>query len=295
MLGKVFLDEGDIILTELPTYLAAINAFKQYGPKMIGLQMDQDGIKMDALEKTLKDLKLKGKKPKFLYTVPTCQNPAGITLSLERRKYLLELASDYDFLILEDDPYSFFLYEPIDIKHLKSMDSEGRVIYLSTFSKILSPGMRLGWIAAEESLIEKFVLVKQSMDLCTSRILQYIASEAIKRKIIHENLPKSCELYKNKRDRMLKALETYFPEGCQWTKPIGGLFIFAWLPEKIDAKEMIEDSVKNYGVAYVPGQSFFVDGSGRNSMRLNFTYSSMELIDEGIMRLGKVIRQRVNN
>lgn len=292
MFGKVFIDQGDVILIELPTYLAAINAFKQYGPRFIGLRMDDDGIEVDTLEEVLKDLRSKGEKPKFLYTVPTCQNPAGITLSLERRKRLLELASKYDFLIIEDDPYSFFLYEPMEIRHLKSMDSEGRVIYISTFSKILSPGLRLGWIAADESFVERFVLAKQSMDLCTSPLLQYIASEALNRNIIQENLPRSCELYRKKRDRMLAALDKHFPEDCRWTKPIGGLFIFAWAPESVDTKEMIMDSVNKYGVAYVPGQSFFVDGSGRNTMRLNFTFAKMEMIDEGIERLGKVIRQR---
>lgn len=294
MFGKVFIDQGDVILIELPTYLAAINAFKQYGPRFIGLRMDDDGIEVDTLEEVLKDLRSKGEKPKFLYTVPTCQNPAGITLSLERRKRLLELASKYDFLIIEDDPYSFFLYEPMEIRHLKSMDSEGRVIYISTFSKILSPGLRLGWIAADESFVERFVLAKQSMDLCTSPLLQYIASEALNRNIIQENLPRSCELYRKKRDRMLAALDKHFPEDCRWTKPIGGLFIFAWAPESVDTKEMIMDSVNKYGVAYVPGQSFFVDGSGRNTMRLNFTFAKMEMIDEGIERLGKVIRQRAS-
>ena len=293
MFGKVFIDEGDVVLTELPTYLAAINAFKPYGPRLIGIKMDDEGIEMDSLIEVLKELNKRGKKPKFLYTVPTCQNPAGITLSMERRKRLLELASEYDFLIIEDDPYSFFVYEPIEIKHLKSLDTEGRVIYLSTFSKILSPGIRLGWIAAEESFIEKFVLAKQSMDLCTSPLLQYIAYGALKRKVIQNNLPKSRELYRQKRDIMLKALERYFPEGCRWTKPIGGLFIFAWVPENIDTKEMIQDCVQNHGVAYVPGRSFFVDGSGRNTMRLNFTYPSIDLIEEGIERLGNVIKQRI--
>jgi 2-aminoadipate transaminase len=293
LFGKVFIDEGDVVLMELPTYLAAINTFKAYDPEFVGLKMDDDGIIIDSLESILKELQSKHKKLKFLYTVPTCQNPTGVTLSMERRKRLLELASEYDFLIIEDDPYSLVLYEPIDVASLKSMDGEGRVIHLSTFSKILSPGLRLGWVVADDRLIEKFILAKQGMDLCTSPLLQYIAYGALKRKVIHENLTKIRALYKTKRDKMLEALETYFPEGCKWTNPIGGLFIFAWLPQKVNTKELIQDCIKKHKIAYVPGQSFFVDRSGTNTMRLNFSYPAMDEIEEGIKRLGQAIKERL--
>ncbi len=293
LFGKVFIDEGDVVLMELPTYLAAINTFSAYNPEFVGLKMDDDGIIMGSLEDVLKELQSKHKKVKFLYTVPTCQNPTGVTLSMERRKRLLELASEYDFLVIEDDPYSLILYEPIDVAPLKSMDTEGRVIHLSTFSKILSPGLRLGWVVADDRLIEKFVLAKQGMDLCTSPLLQYIAYGALERKVIHENLTKIRALYKTKRDKMLEALETYFPKGCKWTTPIGGLFIFAWLPEKVNTKELIEDCIKKHKIAYVPGQSFFVDGSGTNTMRLNFSYPAMDEIEEGIKRLGQAIKERL--
>lgn len=293
MFGKVFIDEGDVVLMELPAYLAAINAFKLYNPEFFGLKMDDYGIIMDSLESVLKELKSKHKKVKFLYTVPTCQNPTGVTLSVERRKRLLELASEYDFLIIEDDPYSLILYEPIDVAPLKSMDGEGRVIYLSTFSKILSPGLRLGWVFADTRLIKKFVLAKQGMDLCTSPLLQYIAYVALKRKVIQENLAKIRGLYKTKRDKMLEALETHFPEGCKWTTPIGGLFIFVRIPEKVNTKELIQDSIEKYKVAYVPGQSFFVDESGTNTMRLNFSYPAMDEIEEGIKSLGQAIKERL--
>jgi len=293
LFGKVFIDEGDVVLMELPTYLAAINTFRAYNPEFVGLKMDDDGIIMDSLESILKELQSKHKKLKFLYTVPTCQNPTGVTLSMERRKRLLELASEYDFLIIEDDPYSLILYEPIDVTPLKSMDTEGRVIHLSTFSKILSPGLRLGWVVADDRLIEKFVLAKQGMDLCTSPLLQYIAYGALERKVIHENLTKIRALYKTKRDKMLEALETYFPHGCKWTTPIGGLFIFAWLPEKVNTKELIQDCIKKHKIAYVPGQSFFVDRSGTNTMRLNFSYPAMDEIEEGIKRLGQAIKERL--
>jgi len=293
LFGKVFIDEGDVVLMELPTYLAAINTFRAYNPEFVGLKMDDDGIIMGSLESILKELQSKHKKVKFLYTVPTCQNPTGVTLSMERRKRLLELASEYDFLIIEDDPYSLVLYESIDVAPLKSMDTEGRVIHLSTFSKILSPGLRLGWVVADDRLIEKFVLAKQGMDLCTSPLLQYIAYGALERKVIHKNLTKIRALYKTKRDKMLEALETYFPKGCKWTNPIGGLFIFAWLPEKVNTKELIEDCIKKHKIAYVPGQSFFVDGSGTNTMRLNFSYPAIDEIEEGIKRLGQAIKERL--
>jgi 2-aminoadipate transaminase len=293
MFGKVFINEGDVVLLELPTYLAAINAFRSYNPEFVGLRMDDGGIMMDSLESILKELESKHKKVKFLYTVPTCHNPAGVTLSMERRKRLLELASEYDFLIIEDDPYSLILYEPIDVAPLRSMDTEGRVIYLSTFSKILSPGLRLGWVVADNRLIEKFVLAKQGMDLCTSPLVQYIAYGALKRKVIQENLTKTRALYKTKRDKMLKALETCFPEGCKWTTPIGGLFIFVWVPERVNTKELIQECIKKYKVAYVSGQSFFVDGSGTNTMRLNFSYPTLDEIEEGIKRLGQAIKERL--
>jgi 2-aminoadipate transaminase len=293
LFGKVFINEGDVVLMELPTYLAAINTFSAYNPEFVGLKMDDDGIIMGFLEDILKELQSKHKKLKFLYTVPTCQNPTGVTLSMERRKRLLELASEYDFLIIEDDPYSLVLYEPIDVTPLKSMDTEGRVIHLSTFSKILSPGLRLGWVVADDRIIEKFVLAKQGMDLCTSPLLQYIAYGALERKVIHENLTKIRALYKTKRDKMLEALENYFPEGCKWTTPIGGLFIFAWLPERLNTKELIQDCIKKHRIAYVPGQSFFVDRSGTNTMRLNFSYPAMDEIEEGIKRLGQAIKERL--
>ena len=291
--GKVFLDEGDVVLIELPTYLAAINAFRSYNPEFVGLRMDDDGIIMDSLESILKELESKHKRVKFLYTVPTCQNPTGVTLSMERRKRLLELASEHDFLIIEDDPYSLILYETVDVAPLKSMDAEGRVIYLSTFSKILSPGLRLGWVVADDSFTEKFVLAKQGMDLCTSPLLQYIAYAALKRKVIQENLTKIRTLYKTKRDKMLEALETYFPEGCKWTMPIGGLFIFAWVPERVNTKELIQDCIEKYRIAYVPGQSFFVNGSGTNTIRLNFSYPAMDEIEEGVKRLGQAIKEKL--
>ena len=292
ILGRIFMDPGDLVVVELPTYLAAIQAFRVYEPIFIGIPMDDNGMRTDILEEKLKKIYSEGKSVKLVYTVPTCQNPAGITMSNDRRKHLLELASKYDFLIIEDDPYSYFLFEKIDFRSIKSMDTEGRVIYLSTFSKILIPGLRLGWSVASEEIITKMALAKQAIDLCSPAFCQYIAAEALKRGVVDKQIPIIKKVYKNKRDLMLEALEKYFPEGCRWTRPVGGMFIFAYLPEKIDTSLMLEKA-KQKKVAYVPGRSFFVDGSGWNTMRLNFTFVNEEKIEEGIRRLAELIKEEL--
>jgi len=292
ILGRIFMDPGDLVVVELPTYLAAIQAFRVYEPIFIGIPMDDNGMRTDILEEKLKKIYSEGKSVKLVYTVPTCQNPAGITMSNDRRKHLLELASKYDFLIIEDDPYSYFLFKKIDFRSIKSMDTEGRVIYLSTFSKILIPGLRLGWSVASEEIITKMALAKQAIDLCSPAFCQYIAAEALKRGVVDKQIPIIKKVYKNKRDLMLEALEKYFPEGCRWTRPVGGMFIFAYLPEKIDTSLMLEKA-KQKKVAYVPGRSFFVDGSGWNTMRLNFTFVNEEEIEEGIRRLAELIKEEL--
>ncbi len=294
ILGRILIDPGDIVIVELPTYLAAINAFKQYEPEFVGIPIDDQGMITEALEDKIKELERKEKKIKFIYTIPTCQNPTGLSMSMDRRKHLLEIASKYDLLIIEDDPYSYYLYEKVDFKHLKAMDTEDRVVYMSTFSKILAPGFRIGWVAGNEEIINKIALAKQSMDLCTSPLTQYITYEALRKGVIKRHIPRIRGAYREKRDIMLKALEKHMPEGCKWVKPIGGMFIFAWVPKQIDTKKMLMKCIKEYGVAYVPGQSFHVDGSGKNTMRLNFTYPSKEEIEIGIERLAKAIKEELS-
>ncbi|MCS7386012.1 MAG: PLP-dependent aminotransferase family protein [archaeon GB-1867-005] len=293
ILGRILVDPGDVVIVELPTYLAAINALKVYEPKLVGIPLDDEGMKTDVLEEKVKELKKEGKRIKFIYTIPTCQNPTGLSMSMDRRKHLLEIASKYDLLIVEDDPYSYFLYEPVEFKHLKAMDTDDRVVYMSTFSKILSPGLRLGWMAGNPEFIRKIAIAKQSMDLCTSPLTQYIAAEALKRGVIEKHIPKIKEVYRKKRDAMLNALEKYMPKGSKWVKPVGGMFIFAWAPKPINTKQMLIKCVKEYGVAYVPGQAFHVDGSGKNSMRLNFTYPTIEQIEVGIKRISKAISEEM--
>jgi 2-aminoadipate transaminase len=293
IIGRVFINPGDYIITESPTYLAALQAFRIYGPRIIGIPMDEEGMRVDVLEDTLRKLSNEGR-VKFIYVIPTGQNPTGITMSMERRRALLDIASKYDVLIIEDDPYGYIYFgdgEPPS--RLKAMDSEGRVIYLSTFSKIAAPGLRLGWVAASREVIRWFELAKQSIDLHTSTLNQYIAAELLRRGIIERNIPRIKEIYRTKRDLMLQALSQYMPEGVSWTKPSAGMFIWLTVPENIDTGEMLEIAIKKYGVAYVPGKSFYPNEEKRNNMRLNFTYPTPQEIFEGIRRLALAIRDYV--
>ena len=293
LIGKVFVDPGDYVLVEAPTYLAALNVFRQFGAKFASAPVDDNGMRVDVLEERAKKLIKEGARIKLIYTIPTCQNPSGITMNRERRKHLLELAEELDLLVVEDDPYSFFSFKPVDAEPLKTMDKSGRVIYLSTLSKILSPGMRIGWTLSNSEIIRSLELAKQAVDLHTPNLTQYIAMEAIKEGVIDEGIERAKKLYKEKRDIMLEALEKYFPEGSSWTKPIGGLFIFAYLPKGIDTKKLLPEAVKRR-VAYVPGQSFFAEGGGENTLRLNFSYPPMDLIEEGIKRLGNFFKEVLN-
>jgi len=293
ILSRIFLDPGDVVIVERPTYLAAINAFNLRAPKYYEVPMDEEGIIIEALESILKRVKRRGEKVKFLYTVPTAQNPTGITMSVERRHRLIELAEEYDFLIIEDNPYSYILFEPVKCEHLKSLDKTGRVIHLSTCSKILVPGLRVGWAIGNEEIIRKMVLVKQSLDICTSTLSQYIAYEAFKRGLVDKQLKILPKFYKRKRDLMLKALERYMPERTHWVKPVGGMFIFVSLPEVINTRELLTEALRR-GVGYIPGDCFFIDRSGKNTMRLNFSYPKTHEIEKGIKILGELFWEELN-
>jgi 2-aminoadipate transaminase len=292
LIGRVFINPGDIIVVEAPTYLAAIQAFKYYDPEFISIPLDDDGMRIDILEEKLEELRKNGKRVKIVYTVSTFQNPAGVTMSVKRRKRLVELASEYDFLIVEDGPYSELRYSGDPVPPIKHFDHEGRVIYLGTFSKILAPGFRIGWVAAHPHLIRKMEIAKQSIDLCTNTFGQAIAWKYVEEGHLDRHIPKIVEFYKPRRDAMLEALEEYMPEGVKWTKPEGGMFVWVTLPEGIDSKLMLEKAVSK-GVAYVPGEAFFVHRDVKNTMRLNFTYVPEEKIREGVKRLGETIREEV--
>ena len=293
LVSLTLIDDGDVVFVEAPTYLAAINAFRVYRPRLVSIPIDEEGMRTDILEEKAKKLAADGFKLKMIYTVPTCQNPSGVTMSRDRRKHLLEIAEKYNMIVIEDDPYSFFSFEPLNVEHLKTMDKNGRVVYLGTLSKILSPGLRIGYAAGPKWIVSYFELAKQMVDLHSSTLTQYIAMEAIKRGLVELTVEKAKKIYKEKRDAMLDAMEEYFPEGSHWTKPAGGLFIFAYTPPGIDTKSLLPEALLR-GVAYVPGASFFVEGGGENTMRLNFSYPTIEQIYEGIKRLGSLIAEKAS-
>ena len=290
--GKLFLNPGDIPLVGLPTYLGGINAFRSYEANLIGIPLDGDGMNIGLLEEKIKELQKDNLTPKFIYVVPTFQNPAGVVMPEARRKKLIDIANNYDLIIIEDDPYGKLHYDIPAVKPIKAFDDEGRVIYMSTFSKILSPGIRLAWTIASEELTRKMIICKQALDLCTNTFTQFIAAEFMKSGSLDLHIMKICEMYKPKRDVMIRAIENYFPEGYICNKPKGGMFAWVTLPEGIDTEIMFLDALKEK-VAYVHGKAFCVDGSGGRSMRLNFSYSSNERIEEGIKRLGAVIERKL--
>jgi 2-aminoadipate transaminase len=290
--GKVFLNPGDTAICGLPTYLGGINAFRSYEANLQGIPLDSDGLRVDILEEKIKEMLKEDITPKFIYVVPTFQNPAGVIMPEARRKELINIANEYDLVIVEDDPYGKLRFDTPHIKPIKSYDDEGRVIYMSTFSKILAPGFRLAWTIASPELTRKMVICKQALDLCTNTFTQFIAAEFMKRGSMDLHIMKICELYKPKRDIMMDSMEKYFPEGYTCNKPKGGMFAWVTLPEGIDTEIMFLDAIKEK-VAYVHGKAFHVDGGGGRSMRLNFSYSSNEQIVEGMKRLGTVIKGKL--
>ncbi len=288
--GKIFLNKDDVVLLGLPSYLGGINAFRAYRSKLEGIPLDDEGMAVGLLEEKILELEREGKKIKIIYVIPTFQNPAGVVMPESRRKKLVEIAREHDLIIVEDDPYSKLRFDGDPVKPIKAFDEN--VIYMATFSKILSPGFRLAFIAAPKDVIRKMAIAKQSIDLCSPTITQFIAYEIIKRGLLDEHIPRIAEMYKKKRDIMINAMEEYFPDGCKWTRPNGGMFLWARLPENVSTMEMFNDALRKK-VAYVHGKAFHVDGSGTNTMRLNFSNPSDEEIRKGIKRLGEVIEERI--
>jgi 2-aminoadipate transaminase len=260
---------------------------------MEGIPLDDEGMPPDLLEEKLWRMHRHGRNSKMLYLVPTFQNPSGVTIPENRRRKILEIAAQHDLLVIEDDPYSDIRFEGEDVPSMKSFDKDGRVIYLSTFSKILAPGLRVAWAVASEEILTKLTIAKQSTDLCSNTFGQWIAHEYVSRGHVDAHVEKICQLYKRKRDIMLSAMKEHFPEGTVWTKPHGGLFTWATLPAHIDTREMFEMALAK-NVAYVLGSAFYPDGSGRNTMRLNFSYPSDEELVEGVKRLAGVIREEMS-
>jgi 2-aminoadipate transaminase len=295
LIGKILINPGDRILTETPSYLGAIQAFTMYGAEYVTVPIDDDGLDTGRLDEALRA------GPKFIYNLPNFQNPAGVTLSLPRRHELVHLANQYGIPIVEDDPYGQLRYEGQHIKPLVVLDAElhnehrngqyrGGVIYLSTFSKTLAPGLRLGWVVAPREVIQRLVMAKQGTDLHTSTFDQMVAYEVARGGFIDQHVRRLRDVYKARRDVMLVALERAFPSatGVRWTRPQGGLFLWVTLPGGIDTSRLLEAAVLEK-VAFVPGVCFHPDGSGQNTMRLNFSNAGEAAIQDGIARLGRVV------
>jgi len=298
LIGKVFINRGDLILVESPTYLGAIQAFNAYGAEYLAVPFDDQGMQTDALEEALRA------GPKLIYVIPNFQNPTGVTMSLKRRQRLVELADQYGVPIVEDDPYGKLRYEGEYIPPVIAVDAEfrghceetycGNVIYLSTFSKTLAPGLRMAWVTAPVAVIQKFVQAKQGADLHSPTFNQAIAYEAAKDGFLSQYIEKIKAIYGERRLVMLAALEEHFPAGTKWTRPEGGMFLWVTLPEGIDSSEILQKAVQRK-VAFVPGGPFHANGGGKNTMRLNFSNAQPEMIREGIARLGQVLKEELKD
>ena len=285
--ARIMLDPDDIVLTANPTYLGAIQSFKSYRARIVGLNLTSSFQAAAEREKQIESLIREGKKIKFFYIIPDFQNPSGETLSLAERSELVALARKYDFMIVEDSPYRELRYEGDPVATIYSLAPE-RTIHLCSFSKIFAPGLRLGWIVAAENILNKIYECKQSLDLCAPIFDQYLMVEFMNSGMLEENLPKSIELYRKKRDLMLSLLEKYMPKGVSWTHPEGGLFLFLTLPEGMDTVALYEKALKA-GVAYVAGSFFYTDGSHRNTLRLNFSFIETSRMEEGIQILASLL------
>jgi 2-aminoadipate transaminase len=289
---KTLVDPGDVVVAEAPTYPGAVPTFCAYQADVVQITMDRDGMRTDELEATLDELDRTGRRPKFIYTVPNFHNPAGVTLALERRRELVRIAAERELLVLEDNPYGLLRYEGTPLPTLRALDGGEFVIYASTFSKILSPGVRLGWTVAPPPVLQKMNIGKQASDLCSSSISQFFVSAYFDSGPWDAYVRSLIEIYRRRRDVMLDSLAEQFPREAEWTHPQGGLFIWATLPEYIDTTDLLARALEEH-VAFVPGRAAFLDGRGGSSMRLNFSGVAEDLIREGVRRLGEVVREQV--
>lgn len=285
-MAKAFIDPGDVILCESPTYLGAINAFKAYEPRFVEIETDDDGMIIEDLERALKE----NENVKFIYVNPDFQNPSGRTMSIERRKGLVQLANKYNVAIVEDNPYGELRFEGEIYPAIKHYDTEGRVIFLGTFSKVFSPGVRLGWIAADKEVLHKFVLIKQGADLQSSTLDQIAVYKFLEDYDIEAHIEKIKKVYKRRKDLMLNTIKEECPEGIKVTNPDGGLFTWVVLPEHINARELAMKALEK-NVAFVPGGSFFPNGGHENTFRVNYSNMQEDRIVEGVKRLAEVLKE----
>ncbi len=292
LVSKAFLDPGDVVLAEGPAYAGALTTFVSYQANVVHVPMDNEGLDIEALEELLSRLETRGQRPKFFYIVPNFSNPSGVTLSLERRRRLVDLAAERELLLVEDNPYGLLRYDGAIPPTVFSLDRSENVIYLGSFSKIISPGIRTGWVVSPTAVYQKLVLGKQAADLCSSPLNQLFVHEFVAGGMWREYLEQLKRIYLARRNALLRALATEFPEGAVWTRPEGGFFVWATLPGDIDTGDLLVKAIEE-NVAFVRGDAFFADGQGTHSMRLNFSYTTEDLIAEGVRRLGRVIRDQM--
>lgn len=282
--ARIFVDPGDVVVVEEPSFFPAIQVFRAAGARVMGVPVDEGGLQLDMLEQLLQRYR-----PKLIYTMPNFQNPTGIEMELDRRRQLLELAYKYRVLILEDDAYGDLCYDGLPLPTLKSMDSQGYVIYLSTFSKIVFPGLRLGWMAAHKKIVQKFAAARQNMDLHASSLSQRAVERFMTGGGLDLHLPRVCSDYRKKRDAMLEALLRYAPAGLSWNRPRGGYYIWCRLPEKVTAEKLIPQAAERK-VVFVPGTPFYTAEQGQDRIRLNFTFAGLDDIDKGIRCLCEAVK-----
>jgi DNA-binding transcriptional MocR family regulator len=283
LLGKIFIDPGDVIAVEAPAYVGALTAFGVYEPRFLPIDLDDEGMVVDSLEEAL----VRGERPKFVYTVPNFGNPSGVTLSHARRLRLVSLCREASIPIIEDNPYGLLRFEGDPIPCLRTLDPEN-VIYLGTVSKVFSPGVRVGWALAEPSVIQRLVLAKEAADLCGSTFTMMVTERYFAGDRWRENLDNLAGTYRTRRDAMLDAIDGSLPEGASWTRPAGGFYVWVTLPDWVDTRSLLAAAVERR-VAYVPGTAFYPDGRGRNQMRLAFCYADVDRIREGVARIGSLL------
>lgn len=293
LMGKMFIDPKDVIVISAPTYLTALTGFGTYQATFEPVPIDENNMRLDLFEERIKMLVKRANQPKIVYVLPNFHNPAGVTMPEANRKRLVDMASEYDFIILEDDPYGELRYSGEHIKPIKAFDDEGRVVYMGTFSKVLSPGLRVGWVVADPEILKKLIIAKQSSDVCTNMLGQAIAHEYMSRKLMDRQIGKIKEIYGRKLKIMLDGMDEFMPEGLTWMKPEGGMFLWATLPDGLESPTLLEKALKKR-VAFVSGRAFFPNPrDGFSTMRLNFSYPSDDQLTEGLRRLGAVINQEM--
>jgi len=293
LISRIFIDPGDVVLVEAPSYVGALGTFAQYEASVVHIEMDQNGLIPEALRQAIKTLRYQGRRIKFLYLIPNYQNPAGVLLPADRRSEILDICRAEKIFIVEDNPYGLLGFDRPSPNAMRAEDSEN-VIYLGSFSKTIVPGFRIGWALVPQSLKEKLVIASESSILCPSNFSQMAIASYLANQPWREQIASFCALYKVRRDAMLSALDAYFPKAATWTKPAGGFYVWVTLPPEIDTKAMVPRAIAAK-VAYVPGTAFYADGFGSWSLRLSYCYPTPERITQGVMALSKVVEQEMLN